>query len=81
MTLVAWAGLFITFDRLDYRGAAPALTNAVYLGWTTPTALVLLGQAKLLPGRLVLLAERAWHAAGSYEVVRLSPSGSASRQR
>ena len=58
MTIAASAGLWVTFDLLDYRGAAPALTNAVYLLWTTPIAVYLLAQANLLPSRLRMVYVR-----------------------
>jgi len=41
-TLSSAAALWLTFDRLDAGGAAPALTNAVYLTWACATLVYLL---------------------------------------
>jgi hypothetical protein len=49
LTLFSVAGLWLTFDRLDLHGAAPALTNAVYLGWTAVVLVALLPAAGLAP--------------------------------
>jgi Glycosyltransferase family 87 len=52
-TLFSAAGLWLTFDVLDLHGAAPQLTNAVYLAWTAPVLLYLLDATRLLPIRVL----------------------------
>ena len=52
-TLFSAAGLWLTFDVLDLHGAAPQLTNAVYLVWTTPVLIYLLDATRLLPTRVL----------------------------
>jgi Glycosyltransferase family 87 len=49
-TLFACGGLWLTF-RMDTAGAAPELTNAVYLLWTTAVSVVLLSACGLLGRR------------------------------
>ena len=73
LTLVSWCGLWVTFDMLDVHGAAPSLTNAVYLLWTTPVAIALLVQATPRP-----LGRRGWLRTTDRRGPTLSASGSLS---
>jgi hypothetical protein len=54
MTLFASLGLWLTFDVLDVHGAAPALTNAVYLSWTGVVGIYLVHALGVLPRRMRL---------------------------
>jgi hypothetical protein len=49
LTLFSVAGLWLTFDQLDVHNAAPAVTNAVYLTWTTVVMVYLAFASNLVP--------------------------------
>lgn len=62
-TLGSAASLWIIFDHLDDHGAAPRLTNTLYLVWATLMVVYLLHELRLLPHA----RPRLWRAQGELE--------------